>query len=41
MKEAIAGVFNPLHISVVIIWHIFLFYVAASVFLAKFMFSKE
>jgi sodium transport system permease protein len=39
MKEAIAGVFNPMHIAVVIIWHIF--YVAASVFLAKFMFSKE
>ena len=39
MKEAIAGVFNPVHISVVLGWHIV--YVAAAVFLAKFMFSKE
>ncbi|APM40223.1 ABC transporter permease [Clostridium kluyveri] len=39
MKEAIAGVFNPTHITVVLLWHIV--YVIASVFLAKFMFSKE
>ncbi|WP_368490147.1 ABC transporter permease [Clostridium sp. BJN0013] len=39
MKEAIAGVFNPSHITVVLLWHIV--YVIATVFLAKFMFSKE
>lgn len=39
MKEAIAGVFNPTHITVVLLWHIV--YVIATVFLAKFMFSKE
>ena len=39
MKEAISGVFNPTHIAVVLSWHIV--YVIATVFLAKFMFSKE
>lgn len=39
MKEAISGVFNPTHITVVLLWHIV--YVIATVFLAKFMFSKE
>lgn len=39
MKEAIAGIFNPVHIAVVLGWHIV--YVIATVFLAKFMFSKE
>ncbi|MFL0197429.1 ABC transporter permease subunit [Clostridium sp. WILCCON 0269] len=39
MKEAIASIFNPVHIAVVISWHIV--YVVATLFLAKFMFSKE
>ncbi|MHC6180131.1 ABC transporter permease subunit [Clostridium sp. JNZ X4-2] len=39
MKEAIAGIFNPVHIAVVLGWHIV--YVVATVFLAKVMFSKE
>lgn len=39
MKEAIAGIFNPMHISLVLGWHVL--YVVASVFIAKFMFSKE
>ncbi|MBP2031530.1 sodium transport system permease protein [Clostridium algifaecis] len=39
MKEAIAGIFNPAHIVVVLGWHVI--YVIATVFLAKVMFSKE
>lgn len=39
MKEAIAGIFNPVHISVVLAWHIV--YVMVTVFFAKFMFSRE
>ncbi|MEY8001412.1 ABC transporter permease subunit [Clostridium sp. Mt-5] len=39
MKEAIVGIFNPVHIAVVLGWHIV--YVVATVFLAKVMFSKE
>ncbi|WP_446896942.1 ABC transporter permease subunit [Clostridium sp. LBM24168] len=39
MKEAIAGIFNTGHIAAVLGWHIV--YVIATVFLAKFMFSKE
>ncbi|MCI1944994.1 ABC transporter permease [Clostridium luticellarii] len=39
MKEAIAGIFNPMHISVVLGWHVV--YVIATVLLAKVMFSKE
>lgn len=39
MKEAIAGIFNPTHIVLVLGWHVI--YVIATVLLAKFMFSKE
>ncbi|WP_294184553.1 ABC transporter permease [uncultured Clostridium sp.] len=39
MKEALAGVFDPMHISIVLVWHVV--YVVATVLLAKIMFSKE
>ncbi|CAB1246301.1 ABC transporter permease subunit [Clostridium sp. MT-14] len=39
MKEAIAGIFSPVHISIVLGWHVV--YVIATIFLAKVMFSKE
>ena len=39
MKEAVAGIFNPMHIAVVLGWYAL--YVIGAVFFAKFMFSKE
>lgn len=39
MKEAIAGVFSPLHIMIVILWHIV--YVVITILFAKYMFSRE
>ena len=39
MKEALVGIFDPMHIGVVIVWH--LVYVGIAVLFARFMFSKE
>lgn len=39
MKEAMAGIFNPMHIAIVLVWHVV--YVVAAVIFAKYMFSKE
>ena len=39
MKEFMVGIFNVQHILIVVIWHIL--YVVASIFFAKYMFSKE
>lgn len=39
IKEFISGIFNPLHIGMTLIWN--LIYIAAAVYFAKYMFSKE
>ncbi|MBL4931380.1 ABC transporter permease [Clostridium paridis] len=39
MKEAIAGIFNPAHLGIVLGWHIV--YVIVSVIFARYMFSRE
>ena len=39
MKEAIAGIFNPVHLGIVLGWHIL--YVIISVVFARYMFSRE
>ena len=39
MKEAMAGIFDPMHIGLVLGWHVI--YIIAAVLFAKYMFSKE